>query len=172
VPQGWMRSMTGSERGTLTRALATGRNHVLSQLQGLTDDQLRAPVAPSGWTPLGLVRHLTLSDERYWFQVVVDGRPLDFWPDGHNADWLVAAEEPADAVIAAYIEAIAVSDDIIAETDLDSPPTSPEPGWEEAGLAFPDLRSVLLHVIVETSVHAGHLDLVRELLDGRQHIVL
>jgi len=40
--------MTGSERGTVTRALATGRNHVLSQLHGLTEDQLRAPVAPSG----------------------------------------------------------------------------------------------------------------------------
>lgn len=167
-----MRAVTGSERAALTKALATGRHHVLSQLHGLTDDQLRAPVAPSGWTPLGLVRHLTLSDERYWFQVVVDGRPLDFWPDGHNADWLVATDEPAAAVIGAYIDAIAASDEIIAATDLDRPPISPEPGWEEAGLAFPDLRSVLVHVLVETSVHAGHLDLVRELLDGRQHIVL
>jgi hypothetical protein len=84
--------MTGSsERGALTKALATGRNHILGQLQGLTQDQLRTPVAPSGWTPLGLVRHLTLSDERYWFQVVIDGRPLDFWPTGHNADWLVGS---------------------------------------------------------------------------------
>jgi hypothetical protein len=55
---------------------------VVSQLDGLTEGQLRASVAPSGSTPLGLVRHLTLSDERYWFQVVVGGRPLDFWPDG------------------------------------------------------------------------------------------
>lgn len=164
--------MTESERAALTKALAAGRDHVLTQLQGLTSDQLRTPVAPSGWTPLGLVRHLTLSDERYWFHVVVDGRPLDFWPMGPNADWLVSVDEPADAVIAAYVEAIAVSDGIIAATDLDSPPVSPEPWWKEAGLAFPDLRSVLIHVIVETSVHAGHLDLVRELLDGRQHLVL
>jgi hypothetical protein len=147
------------------------RDHVLGQLQGLTQEQLRARVAPSGWTPLGLVRHLTLSDERYWFQVVIDGRPLDFWPQGHNADWLVGVNEPADAVIEAYTKAIATSDDIIAATDLDSPPSSPEPGWEEAGL-FPNLRSVLVHVIIETNVHAGHLDLVRELIDGRQHIVL
>lgn len=164
--------MTGSERGTLTSALTSGRRHVLSQLEGLTEEQLRAAVAPSGWTPLGLVRHLTLSDERYWFQVVVAGRPLDFWPEGHNADWLVAADEPAEAVVTAYTDAIAASDDIIAATDLDSPPASPEPWWEEAGLVFPDLRSVLVHVIVETSVHAGHLDLVRELIDGHQHIVL
>jgi len=116
-------------------------------------------VAPSGWTPLGLVRHLTLSDERYWFQVVIDGCPLDFWPVGHNADWLVSVDEPADAVIAAYVEAIAISDGISAATDLDSPPALPEPAWEEAGLRSPNLRSVLIHVIVETSVHAGHLDL-------------
>jgi hypothetical protein len=164
--------MTGSERDALTRALASSRDHVLRQLDGLTQEQLRTPVAPSGWTPLGLVRHLTLSDERYWFQVVVDGRPLDFWPPGHNGDWLVSDDEPADGVIAAYAEAIVASDAIIAGRDLDSRPASPEPGWEEAGLAFPDLRSVLVHVLVETSVHAGHLDLVRELLDGRQHIVL
>jgi hypothetical protein len=165
-------AMTGSERAALTRALTASRQHVLSQLEGLTQDQLRVAVAPSGWTPLGLVRHLTLSDERYWFQVVVDGRPLDFWPTGENADWIVRIDEPADAVVAAYVEAIAASDEIIGATDLDSPPASPDPGWEAAGLSFPDLRTVLLHVIVETSVHAGHLDLVREFLDGHQHIVL
>ena len=167
-----MRCVTTLERDGLTRALTIGRRHVLSQLEGLTPDQLRTPAAPSGWSALGLVRHLTLSDERYWFQVVVGGRPFDFWPEGHDADWLVGPEEPPEAVIAAYVEAIATSDEIIAATGLDSPPAWPDPGWVEAGLDFPDVRSVLLHTIVETSVHAGHLDLVRELLDGHQHIVL
>jgi len=81
--------MTGPERNALTGALALGRNHVLNQLRGMTAEQIRTAVAPSGWTPLGLARHLTLSDERYWFQVVVAGRPLDFWPEGDGADWLV-----------------------------------------------------------------------------------
>ena len=164
--------MTGPERAALTKALATGREHVLRQLEGLSDDQLRTPVAPSGWTPVGLVRHLTLSDERYWFHVVIDGQPLDFWPEGHNADWSVSIAEPIEAVVAAYREAILTSDAIIAATDLDQPPASPEPWWDEAGMTFPDLRSVLIHVVVETNVHAGQLDLVRELLDGRQHLVL
>ena len=164
--------MTGPERDALTGALALGRSHVLNQLQSMTAEQLRTAVAPSGWTPLGLARHLTLSDERYWFQVVVAGRPLNFWPEGHNADWRVRADEPVDQVLAAYVDAIAASDEIIAATDLDDPPASPDPGWAEAGLAFPTLRSVLVHVVVETHVHAGHLDLVREMLDGHQHIVL
>lgn len=55
---------------------------------------------------------------------------------------------------------------------LDTPPASPEPWWQQAGLAFPDLRTVLVHVLVETATHAGHLDAARELIDGTQYLVL
>jgi hypothetical protein len=48
----------------------------------------------------------------------------------------------------------------------------PEDWWGDAGLDFPDLRTIIVHVLVETAVHAGHLDAVRELLDGRQHLVI
>jgi len=119
-----------------------------------------------------LVRHLTLSDERYWFEVVMAGHPLDFWPEGHNADWKVAEDEPSEAVIAEYVEAAERADAVIARFGLDDPPSRPEDWWAEAGLSFPDLRAVLVHVIVETATHAGHLDATRELLDGKQYIVL
>ncbi len=119
-----------------------------------------------------MVRHLTLSDERYWFEVVMAGLPLDFWPAGHNADWHVADDEPAEKVIEQYRAAIDSADTIIARFDLDDPPTRPEDWWADAGLSFPDLRAVLLHVIVETAIHAGQLDAVRELLDGKQYLVL
>ncbi len=160
------------ERALLLRRLTAQRQHVLSQLEGLTDDQLRRPVLPSGWSCLGLVRHLTLSDERYWFEVVVAGEPLDFWPEGDNGDWRVDASESVDAVVAAYRTAIGRSDEIIAARGLDDAPAQPEDWWESAGLHFSDLRTVLVHVLVETATHAGHLDAVRELLDGRQYIVL
>jgi hypothetical protein len=156
----------------LLRRLAGQRAHVLEQLEGLSDEQLRRPVLPSGWSCLGLVRHLTLSDERYWFEVVVAGEPLDFWPEGDNGDWLVGPEEPAVEVLQAYRSAIARADDIIAVRRLDDPPRQPEDWWGQAGLSFPDLHSIVVHVLVETSVHAGHLDAVRELLDGRQHLVI
>src|SRR6185436_3266161 len=110
------------ERALLLRRLAGQRRHVLEQLDGLTDAQLRRPVLPSGWSCLGLARHLTLSDERYWFEVVMAGLPLDFWPEGHNTDWDVAEDEPADAVIRQYRDAIGRSDEIIAGFDLDDPP--------------------------------------------------
>jgi uncharacterized protein DUF664 len=160
------------ERAPLLTRLTGQRLHVLSQLEGLTDEQLRRPVLPSGWSCLGLVRHLTVSDERYWFEVVVAGEPLDFWPEGENGDWRVDPDEPVDAVLEAYRSAISRSDEIIAARRLSDPPAQPEDWWESAGLHFPDLRTVLVHVLVETATHAGHLDAVRELLDGRQYIVL
>lgn len=165
-------SATEPDRALLLAQLAGQRQHVLDQLEGLSDEQLRRPVLPSGWSCLGLVRHLTLSDERYWFEVVVAGGELDFWPDGEGGDWHVGDDEPADAVIAAYRAAIERADEIIAERDLGAPPERSEPWWPEAGLSFPDLRTVVVHVITETATHAGQLDAVRELIDGRQYIVL
>jgi hypothetical protein len=165
-------SVDSSEREVLGRHLAGVRRHVIGQLEGLSDVQLRSPVLPSGWSCLGLVRHLTLSDERYWFAVVVAGEPLDFWPEGENDDWVVGPDEPAEQVLADYRSAIERSDQILASRSLDQPPERPEDWWAEAGVRFPDVRAVALHVVVETATHAGHLDAVRELLDGRQHIVL
>lgn len=104
------------DRPLLLGRLAGQRQHVLDQLEGLSEEQLRRSVLPSGWSCLGLVRHLTLSDERYWFEVVVAGGELDFWPDDDGGDWRVEDHESAEAVIEAYRTAIANSDAIVANT--------------------------------------------------------
>jgi hypothetical protein len=161
-----------ADQTVVVRRLDGQRRQVLAQLDGLSDEQLRRPVLPSGWSCLGLVRHLTLSDERYWFAVVMAGEPLDFWPEGENGDWKVGPDEAAADVIDAYRAAIVHSNDVISTRRMGDPPVQPEPWWPEAGLDFPDLRTVLVHVLVETSVHAGHLDAVRELIDGHQHLVI
>jgi len=166
-----MNTTITDEKTLLSRHLATQRRHVLGILEGLSEEQLRRPVLPSGWHCLGLLRHLTVSDERYWFATVVGGEPLRF-PEGEGADWQVGEDETAEAVFAAYAEQVARSDEIIEATALDAPPGSPDPAWAAWGMDFPDLRSVMMHVITETAVHAGHLDAVRELIDGRQWIVL
>ncbi|GAA2170603.1 DinB family protein [Agrococcus versicolor] len=164
------------ERAVLLGALDSARAHVLAQVERMSDADLRRTAAPSGWTPLGLVRHLTLSDERFWFETVVAGGSLDWWPtatpgDTLDPDWSVPhGARPAD-VIEEYRAAIRRSDAIIASMTLDDAPRRPEPGWHEAG-RFLDLRSIVTHVIVETSTHAGQLDVARELLDGGQHLVL
>jgi hypothetical protein len=152
--------------------LQAQRRHILGIVDGLSDEQLRRPVLPSGWHCLGLVRHLALSDEHYWFRCVVAGESLEYFPQGPNADWQVGPDEPADDVFEQYRAEIGRSDAIIAATTMDAAPRQPDPEWATWGMDFPVLRSVIMHVITETAVHAGHLDAVRELIDGRQWVVL
>jgi uncharacterized protein DUF664 len=148
------------------------RNHVLGILEGLTDEQLRRPVLPSGWHCLGMVKHLALADEHYWFRSVVGGESFGFFPQGPNAEWRLGPGESADDVFALYRDEIERANAVIAATALDAPPRQPDPRWQEWGIDFPDLRFIMLHVIKETACHAGHLDAVRELIDGRQWIVM
>jgi len=113
---------------------------VLTQLEGLSDEQLRRPVLPSGWSCLGLVRHLTLSDERCWFEVVVAGEPLNFWPEGDNGDWRVGPDEQVADVLAEYRSAIAHSDEIISARRLSDPPGA-RPGRDLGARRPPRRRS-------------------------------
>lgn len=164
-------------RSLLLGALAAQRRHILDAIDGLSDAQLRTPALPSGWSPIGLVRHVTLGGERFWLHTVMAGEPLNYWPeddpeldDGRPADWRVRPDESTDAVVREYRDAIERSDAIVAALALDARPRRPEPDWPED--AFPDLAAVLMHVIIDASTHAGHLDAARELIDGHQHVVL
>jgi Protein of unknown function (DUF664) len=158
------------ERQTFLRFLDQQRNHVLGILEGLSEAQLREPVLPSGWSGLGMLKHLALSDEHYWFRGIVGGEPLDYFPEGERADWLVEPREPAEAIFDLYRDEIRRSNAIIETTSLDAPPRQRDAWWGDWNV--PDLRYIMLHVITETATHAGHLDAVRELIDGRQWIVL
>jgi hypothetical protein len=161
-----------SERDLLLERLGGQRQHVLGAIEGLSDEQLRRPVLPSGWNCAGLLQHLTLADERYWFRSIVGGESLDFFPAGPNAEWIVGPDVPVADVIAGYRDEIARSNAVISRTGLDDPPRRRDGRWDEWGIDFPDLRVIMLHMIVETACHAGHLDAVRELIDGRQWIVM
>jgi hypothetical protein len=156
------------ETELLRRFLDEQRHHVLGILEGLTEEQLTRPLLPSGWHCLGMVKHLALSDEHYWFRCVMNGESVDYFPQGRNADFQLDPGQTAADVFALYRDEIARADAIIAATSLDQPPRQP-PDFD---VDFPDLRTVILWVIKETATHAGHLDAVRELIDGRQWIVL
>ena len=119
-----------------------------------------------------MIKHLTLADEHYWFRAIVGGESLDFFPREANADWLVDPSTSADDLIAAYRREIELSNAVIESTPIDMPPRQPDPLWQEWGVSFPDLRHIMLHMITETACHAGHLDAVREIIDGKQWIVM
>jgi len=160
------------ETEVLLGFLDAEREHVLGILEGFSEEQLRRPMLPSGWNCLGMVKHLALSDEHYWFQCVVAGESFDFFPEGPDADWQVGPDESAEDIFGLYRDEIARSNAIIAATPLLAPPRQLDPRWGEWGKRFTDLRFVMLHVLKETATHAGHLDAAAELLDGRQWIVL
>jgi hypothetical protein len=161
-----------SEAEVLLGSLNLQRAHVLGAVEGLSDEQLRRPVLPSGWNCLGMLKHLALADEHYWFRSVVGGEPLDFLPREGNPDWTVAPDETAADVFDLYRAEIERANVVIADTPVDMAPRQPDPLWREWGMDFPNLRVIMLHVIGETACHAGHLDAVREIIDGSQWIVM
>lgn len=166
-------TLSSRELEVLQGSLQAQRAHVLAAVDGLDEAAMRRAVLPSGWSPAGLVQHLALDVEMFWFRAVMAGEPaaiaaLDQPPD--NA-WQVAAHVTAEQVLERYRRECVLADTVIAATPLDAPPAWwPRDRFGDWGLD--DLRETVQHVIVETACHAGHLDAVRELLDGRQFLVL
>ena len=160
----------GSKEGTaLLSSLSKQRAHVLGILEGLPEEALRRPVLPSGWTYLGLVQHLAIDVERFWFRHVVSGEPDDSAETLTNA-WQVGSEVPVDAVLDGYRREIERANEVIAATPMDAAPA----WWPDffGDFRLEDLEAIMLHVITETACHAGHLDAARELIDGRTWLIL
>ncbi|GGZ28086.1 DinB family protein [Streptomyces poonensis] len=163
---------SGSEVSALLNVLGGQRRHVLGILDGLDAKDLRRPVLPSGWHCLGLVQHLALDVERFWFRAVVAGdkEVIRNLTSGDEA-WKVAPDVPAVDVLDRYRKEAALADAVITAT-----PTDAALAWWPRDLFgephLHTLRDVLLHVITETACHAGHLDAARELIDGRRWLVL
>jgi uncharacterized damage-inducible protein DinB len=164
--------MTHTEIETLCAYQDGQRRHVLGILEGLGEEELRRPVLPSGWTCLGLVSHLALDIERFWFRAVVAGEQTAIEELTSTGDaWLVPPEVPAREIFDLYRAQIVLANEVIAAT-----PAQAAPAWWPAGhfggWRLHNLREILLHVITETACHAGHLDAARELIDGRMWRVL
>jgi uncharacterized damage-inducible protein DinB len=158
------------ESKLLLKSLNQQREHVLGALEGLSGEALRRPVLPTGWTCLGLVHHLALDVEEWWFRRIVAGEQPG-QEDSQESAWQVPAAMSAEAVLDLYREQVERANAIIAATPLDAPPAWwPEDMWP--GWRLDDLREIILHVITETACHAGHLDAVRELIDGQTWLIL
>jgi hypothetical protein len=89
---------------------------------------------------------------------------------GTRDQWPSDLEQSAEDVFALYRDECARANRIILELPLETPPCQLDSSW--GSWTPPDLRYVILHVMAETACHAGHLDALRELIDGRQWVVL
>ncbi len=151
---------TGAEKESLQASLDRHRDAVLWKLEGLSDADLRRPMTPSGTNLLGMVKHLA-AVEYGWFCTTF-GRPtepLPFDENDHDADLHVRPNETTPDILAFYARARAASDQAIAELNLEDTGTA----WFGDAVS---LRWVLIHMVEETARHAGHVDIVRELIDG------
>jgi uncharacterized damage-inducible protein DinB len=155
-------------RSELIGWLESKRRHVVQQVEAMPPEARRTAHVPSGWTPLGLLHHLAYDVERVWFRAVMAGEDVDL-PHGYDG-WLAPTEISDEELLAAYVKECRIATEAVAGMPLDQ-----QPVWwfdGEGGPPYSTLREVLLHVLVETTTHAGHLDICRELVDGGQRLVL
>lgn len=139
------------------------RDTVLRKIAGMPERELRTSRLPSGWTPLGLVKHLGYVEMR-WLRHVFRGEDIAHPPAGldvERAEWDLDEHDTTDRVRAFYLEQCAHSraiaaasrlSDRAARQDLETPP--------------PTLAWILFHLLQEYARHVGHLDVARELSDG------
>ena len=154
------------EREALEGFLDYYRDTILWKVSGMSDDDLRRVIVPSGWSPLGMVKHLAYV-EQSWFRTRFAGEkdlPVPWTKQDLDADFRVEPRERTEEILDLYREqcdrsrkiAIGASlDDLAADWPADRLPED-----------RPNLRWIYVHMIEETARHAGHLDVARELIDG------
>jgi uncharacterized damage-inducible protein DinB len=165
TPSAW------DERTQLATFLDYARDTALAKCEGLSaEDARKAPLPGSPlMTMCGLISHLRWV-EYHWFQVMFLGEeptgPLsEVTDDDPDPEMRIAVDIPLPTLVAEYREQSARYRRLVAEHDLDA--KAERPRYDGSQI---DLRWIVLHLIEETSRHNGHLDVVRELLDGRTGI--
>jgi uncharacterized damage-inducible protein DinB len=157
-----------SAKAMLHRYLRRQREQLLAKLDGLDDRQVRLPMTPTGTSLLGLIKHVASVDLGYFGDTF--GRPhgedLPWLAEdaAMNADMWATAEESREDIEALYRRAWAHADATIEALELETTGSVP---WWPADRRVVTLQQMLVHMITETSRHAGHADIVRELIDGR-----
>ena len=156
---------TANEKSLLHTHLQLSRDVLIWKVEGLSEMDRRRPMTPTGTNLIGLVKHLTGVEGAYFCDAFGRERPALPWESdidmslGEPSDMYAKPEETTDELIAAYRAATAAADHSIEELDLDAT------GRHHLGITV-SLRWMLLTVLLDTTRHGGHADVVRELIDG------
>lgn len=143
------------------------RDIVVLKTEGLSDDDAHRVVVPTSplMTVAGVVSHLRWV-EHTWYEVGFLGQdPGDspaFADEPEDLDFILAADRPLAQLVADYRAQCARTDEIIAAASLDDLGRS-----DDISSGHASLRWMVIHMVEETARHAGQLDIIRELLDGR-----
>ena len=156
-------------KAELHRKLQAARAGLLSKVEGLSEYDRRRPMTPTGTNLLGLIKHLAGLEYVYLGESF--GRPapetMSWVEDGSiwdGADMWATAEESSEYLIGLYQRACRHGDQTIDALELDAPGVVPH--WPEERRDT-TLGVLLIRMVAETAQHAGHADIIRELIDGR-----
>jgi hypothetical protein len=158
--------MTGSDpKADLQRYLQAAREALVWKLDGLSEYDIRRPMTPTGTNLLGLVKHATSVELGYFGDTF--GRPssdaVPWSEENPNSDMWATADESREDIVGWYHRAWAHSDATIDALTLDA--IGKVPWWPDDRNEV-TLHRILVHIVAETHQHAGHADIVRELIDG------
>jgi hypothetical protein len=140
------------------------RQALVWKLDGLSEYDIRRPLTATGTNLLGLVKHMATWEARYLGEIF--GRPfpepLPRWQDSDGSDLWVTQDETREQIVGFYRRAGDHADATIKELPIDAP--GHVPWWPR-----PDVKlfNIMVHVLGDTTRHAGHADILREQLDGR-----
>jgi hypothetical protein len=151
-----------NERATLEGALDWYRAVVPHKVEGLTRDEARTIQTATGLSVLGVIRHLGLA-ERGWFRETFAGEEVGFVDseEGNAVDFVIGADDTVESVLDTYRDEVERSRQIASSSSLEDLSARP---WFDQHVS---LRWILVHMLEETARHAGHMDLMRESIDGR-----
>ena len=158
--------MSETPKEMFVRYLENLHDAVLWKLDGLSEYDARRPVTPTGTNVLGVIKHLAYVEAGYFGDTF--GRPFPeplpaFDDDAeYNADLWAAPDESREYIVGLYEKAWAHAHETFAEQELNS--VGRVPWWPEER-AEVTLHQILVHMTVETARHAGHIDIVREMID-------
>ena len=164
-------TVTG-ERADLLAALRQHRYLFTVPAQGLTDEQAASTPTASELCIGGLVKHVAQTEAQWAAFMQGDSRAVGSGDDPsaweeHANSFRMLEGETLDGILARYREVAAATDALVETIDLDSSTELPPAPWFEPGARW-TARMVVLHVIAETSQHAGHADILRESIDGQK----
>jgi uncharacterized damage-inducible protein DinB len=154
------------ERADLLESLARHRGFLRFTVRGLTDEQAAQRTTVSELCLGGLIKHVALTEER-WMRFAVGGaEAMESDPVDWAGQFRMLDDETLAGLLDTYENVARKTDELVSTLpDLDVSHPLPRAPWFEPGARW-SVRRVLLHIIAETSQHAGHADIIREALDG------
>lgn len=160
------------EREDLIALLGVRRYFLRNTVRDLDDEQLARRSTVSELCLGGLIKHVATVEDR-WARFMVDG-PAAFPPfdtgeeaaAGHQAEFHMSPEDTGASLLRRYDEVAARTDELVRTLDsLEVEHPLPPRPWFPPNTAW-TRRHVVLHILAETSQHAGHADIIREAIDG------